>query len=92
MGMWRIRISLSDDPWSKAQLNEMLSRHQVAAVRLSPREGTDGELAGDVVLALPRDDELGDMLAALHTISPRVYVSRANHDHDSSMAVLACSD
>jgi hypothetical protein len=92
MVMWRIRINLSDDPWSRARLNEVLSRQQVTSIRLSPRAGTDAELAGDVVLELPGDDELGDMLAALHSISPRVYVSRASHDSDPSVAVLAGSD
>jgi hypothetical protein len=92
MAMWRIRINLSDDPRSRARLNEVLSRQQVTAIRLTPRAGTDAELAGDVVLELPRDDELGEMLTALHTISPQVYVSRASHDHDSSMAALAGSD
>ena len=88
MAMWRIRINLSDDPRSRERLNEVLSRQQVSAIRLTPRAGTDAELAGDVVLELPRDDELGEMLTALHTISPQVYVSRASHD-DPSMAALA---
>ena len=92
MVMWRIRLNLSDDPRSRARLNEVLSRHQVTALRLSPRADTDAELAGDVVLALAGDDELGDMLAALHSISPRVFVSRASHDHDPPLAVLAGSD
>jgi len=92
MAMWRIRINLSDDPWSRARLNEVLSRQRVTAIQLSPRAGSDAEVAGDVVLELPRDDELGDMLAALHAISPQVYVSRANHEHDHSMTALATSD
>jgi hypothetical protein len=92
MAMWRIRINLSDDPWSRARLNEVLSRQQVTAIRLSPRAGAEAELAGDVILALPRDDELGDMLTALHTISPQVYVSRASHDDDPSLAAAASSD
>jgi hypothetical protein len=92
MAMWRIRINLSDDPRSRARLNEVLSHQQVTAIRLTPRAGTDAELAGDVVLELPRDDELGDMLTALHTISPQVFVSRASQDHDASMAALAGSD
>jgi len=92
MAMWRIRINVSDDPRSRARLNEVLSRQQVTAIRLTPRAGADAELAGDVVLELPRDDELGDMLTALHTISPQVYVSRASHDHEPSMPALAGSD
>lgn len=101
MAMWRIRLSLSDDPLSRARLDEVLARQQVSAVRLTPRSGTDAELSGDVVLELPRDDELGDMLTALHTISPQVFVSRASQDwadedgepdSDSAVAALASAD
>ena len=94
MAMWRIRINLSDDPRSRARLDEVLSRHRVSAVLLTPRAGTQTELSGDVVLELPRDDELGDLLAALHTISPQVYVSRAHHqliDHEVAIAAMAQS-
>lgn len=95
MAMWRIRINLSDDPRSRARLDEVLSRQRVSAVQLTPRAGTETELSGDVVLELPRDDELGDMLTALHTISPQVYVSRAHHqriDPEVAIAALAQSD
>jgi len=92
MAMWRIRINLSDDPRSRERLNEVLSRQQVSAIRLTPRAGSETELSGDVVLELPRDDELGDMLTALHTISPQVFVSRASHELDTEMAALAGSD
>jgi hypothetical protein len=92
MAMWRIRINLSDDPRSRARLTEVLSRQEVSAIRLTPRPGTAAELSGDVVLELPRDEELGDMLTALHTISPQVFVSRASQDADVPMAVLAGSD
>jgi hypothetical protein len=95
MAMWRIRINLSDDPRSRARLSEVLARQQVSAVRLTPRAGTEAELSGDVVLELPRDDELGDMLAALHTISPQVFVSRATHyeaDTDSAIGAFAPVD
>jgi hypothetical protein len=80
MAMWRIRLNLSDDPRSRARLDEVLARQQVSAIRLTPRSGADAELSGDVVLELPHDDELGDMLTALHTISPQVFVSRAGLD------------
>ena len=95
MAMWRIRINLSDDPRSRARLTEVLARQQVSAVRLTPRAGTEAELSGDVVLELPRDDELGDMLAALHTISPQVFVSRASHrdlESDAAIGALAPVD
>jgi hypothetical protein len=94
MSMWRIRINLSDDPRSRARLDEVLSRQRVSAVLLTPRAGTQTELSGDVVLELPRDEELGDMLAALHTISPQVYVSRAHHqriDHEVAIAEMTQS-
>jgi hypothetical protein len=95
MAMWRIRINLSDDPRSRARLSEVLSRQQVSAIRLTPRAGSEAELAGDVVLELPRDDELGDMLTALHTISPQVFVSRATHngaDTDAAIGTFAPAD
>jgi hypothetical protein len=94
MAMWRIRINLADDPRSRERLNEVLARQRVSAIRLTPRAGA--ELAGDVVLELPRDDELGDMLAALHKISPQVFVSRASHDTaddpHATIGALAQSD
>jgi hypothetical protein len=81
MAMWRIRINLADDPLSRERLSEVLASQRVEAVRLTPRPGTAAELSGDVVLELPRDEALGEMLTALHTISPQVFVSRAE-DHD----------
>jgi hypothetical protein len=99
MAMWRIRLNLSDDPRSRARLDEVLARQQVSAIRLTPRSGADAELSGDVVLELPRDDELGDMLTALHTISPQVFVSRAGQDWtaevtdaDAAIGALAPAD
>jgi hypothetical protein len=98
MGKWRIRIRLSDDAQSRARLDEVLADQQVSAVQLTPRPGTDTGLSGDVVLELPRDDKLGDMLTALHMISPQVFVSRASSDHDelddldSPVGVLAPVD
>ena len=92
MAMWRIRINLSDDARSRARLNEVLSHQQVSVIRLTPQAGTEAELSGDVVLELPRDEELGDMLTALHTISPQVFVSRATSDDDAPVAALTGSD
>jgi hypothetical protein len=89
MSMWRIRINLSDDPRSRARLHEVLARQQVSAIRLTPRDGSDAELSGDVVLVLPRDEELGDMLTALHSISPQVFVSRAGQDSEAAVPVLS---
>lgn len=78
MAMWRIRINLADDPRSRARLDDVLASQRVHVVQLTPRPGTTAELSGDVVLELPRDDALGQMLTALHSISPQVFVSRAD--------------
>lgn len=83
MAMWRIRINLADDPRSRERLNEVLASQRVQAIQLTPRQGTAAELFGDVVLELPRDEALGEMLTALHTISPQVFVSRADAPIDS---------
>jgi len=78
MTMWRIRINLADDPRSRQRLDDVLASQHVQAIRLVPRQGSEAELSGDVVLELPRDESLGEMLTALHTISPQVFVSRAD--------------
>jgi hypothetical protein len=83
MAMWRIRINLADDARSRERLAEVLASQRVQAIRLTPRAGMPDELSGDVVLELPRDDALGEMLTALHTISPQVFVSRADTDQDA---------
>jgi hypothetical protein len=83
VAMWRIRLNLSDDPLSRERLTQVLASQQVSAVRLTPK--ADAELSGDVILELPRDDELGDMLTALHAISPQVFVSRAALDGAASV-------
>jgi hypothetical protein len=83
MAKWRIRIHLSDDAHSRARLDEVLANQQVSAVQLTPRPATDTAVSGEVILELPRDDELGDMLTALHMISPQVFVSRALPDQDN---------
>lgn len=90
MAMWRIRLNLSDDPRSRERLTEVLANQRVTAIELTPRAGAQTGLSGDVILELPRDDELGAMLTALHTISPQVYVSRA--PLASPVSVLAPAD
>jgi hypothetical protein len=96
MAMWRIRINLADDPRSRARLDEVLATQRVQVVQLTPRPGVTAELSGDVVLELPRDDALGEMLTALHTISPQVFVSRADADEagltTADEAELAAAD
>jgi hypothetical protein len=96
MAWWRIRFNLSDDPQTRARLAEVLASQRVSAVQLTPRADAESLLAGDVLLELPRDDELGDMLTALHMISPQVFVSRATSEHgialDHAVVDLAQAD
>lgn len=84
MAMWRIRINLADDARSRELLDEVLASARVQTIQLTPRNG-GAELSGDVVLELPRDDALGEMLTALHTISPQVFVSRADAHLDRAV-------
>lgn len=77
MSMWRIRITLSDDPRSQALLNDALAGQSVSQVRLTPAADT-AEMTGDVVVELTHNEGLGELLSALHTISPQVLVSRAD--------------
>jgi hypothetical protein len=79
MPLWRIRITLPDDPHSRELLDQALDGQRVTALNFTPREA-DAQMAGDVVLELPRDDDLGRMLGALHRISPQVFVSRADDE------------
>jgi hypothetical protein len=79
MPLWRIRITLPDDPHSRALLDRALDGRRVTELNFTPRD-VDAQMAGDVVLELPRDDDLGTMLSALHRISPQVFVSRADSD------------
>ena len=89
MPLWRIRITMSDDPHSRALLNQALEGQRVSEVRFSPRPANDTQIAGDVILELPRDDDLGTMLSALHRISPQVFVSRADDDKPAEAAATA---
>jgi hypothetical protein len=82
MPLWRIRITLSDDPTSRALLDQALAGQRVVEVNLAPRIADSGEVAGDVVLELSQDDDLGTMLSALHRISPQVFVSRVEDDRE----------
>jgi hypothetical protein len=96
MAKWRIRINVSDDAQTRARLDEVLAQQQVSAIQLTSRSGRGSGLAGDVLLELPRDNELGEMLTALHMISPQVFVSRAGNDYDetleSAIAAIAPAD
>jgi hypothetical protein len=81
MSLWRIQITMSDDPYSQEMLTAALAGQRVWALLRSQR---DTELTGDVIIELPRDDGLGALLGKLHMISPQVLVSSA--DQGSSLA------
>lgn len=78
MPLWRIRITLADDPHSRAVLNQALAGQRVSELNFTPRASRPSEMSGDVVLELPQDDDLGSILSALHQISRQVLVSRAD--------------
>jgi hypothetical protein len=78
MPLWRIRITMPDDPHSRALLDQALDGQRVTELNFTPREADAAQVAGDVVLELPRDEDLSPMLSALHRISSRVFVSRAD--------------
>jgi hypothetical protein len=78
MALWRIRITLADDPHSRTVLDQALAGQRISALNFTPRTARPSEVAGDVVIELRRDDDLGNVLSALHRISHQVLVSRAD--------------
>lgn len=78
MPLWRIRITLADDPHSRVVLNQALAGRRVSELNFTPRASRPSEVAGDIVLELPHDHDLDSILSALHQISPQVFVSRAD--------------
>ena len=78
MALWRIRITLADDLHSRTVLNQALAGQRVRELNFTPRTTRPPEMAGNVVIDLPRDDDLGPVLSALHQISPQVLVSRVD--------------
>ena len=76
--MWKIRLTLSDDPRSRALFHETLSDQPVSLVRLVPRSTGSTEITGEVMIGLADGEALGALLGALHIISPQVFVTRAD--------------
>jgi hypothetical protein len=76
MPLWRIRITLADDPHSRTVLDQALAGQQVTGLNFTPRTARPDLIAGDVLLELPNDEDLDPVLTALHQISPQVFVSR----------------
>ena len=76
--MWRIRLTLSDDQHSRALLHDALANKPVSVVRLEPCGANKAEITGEVMVEFAVDDGLAALLEALHMISPRVFVVRAD--------------
>ncbi len=87
MSIWRIRLTLSDDPRSLALFHEALADQPVSVVNLAPRVSGTAEMTGEIVVELAHDEGLGTMLGALHTISPQVFITRM----DTTAAPLAAN-
>ncbi len=75
---WRIQLPLPDNPGSRTLFHEALADYPVSAVRLIPRGADRAEMTGEVLVDLTQDEGLGDLLEALHVLSPRVFVSCAD--------------
>lgn len=78
MALWRFRITLADDPHSRTVLNQALAGQRISELNFTPRTARPSEVAGEVVIELPHDDDLGTVLSALHQISRQVLVSRVD--------------
>jgi hypothetical protein len=91
MALWRFRITLTDDPHSRTVLNQALAGQRISELNFTPRTARPSEVAGDVVIELPHDDDLGNVLSALHQISRQVLVSRADDAARADDATLTDS-
>ena len=51
MALWRIRITLADDPHSRTVLDQALAGQRISALNFTPRTARPSEVAGDVASA-----------------------------------------
>jgi len=77
MPSWRIRIAVPDSPASRSAVKQALSAQPVSYLRVTPSDEASGSTS-EIVIELPQDDGITNVLAALHAISPQVFVSRAD--------------
>ena len=88
--LWRIQLTLSDDQRSRALFYEALANKPVSVVRLEPCGVGKAEITGEVMVEFTPDGGLAVLLEALHMISPRVFVARADRpESPASPEVLA---
>src|SRR5258708_3496245 len=92
MTQWRIRLMVPEADVGRRALRNALAQAPVTGVRpatsRAPRAGLNGavdadltraevaELTGDVIIELGEEEALGELLRALHDISPQVFISR----------------
>ena len=76
--IWRIRLTLSDDPYSRTVLHQTLADQPVSALRLLPRDGGRAGMTGEVMIEAAGGQAQGALLGALHIISPQVFVTRSD--------------
>jgi hypothetical protein len=78
MPLWRIRIAVPDSPASRSAVKQALATQPVSYLRVTPTSDEVSPATSEIVLELPQDEGLANVLSALHAISPQVFVSRAN--------------
>lgn len=83
MPLWRIRVILPGDPHSHQAFRDVIAAYPSDRVRVESVRVDAAEMTGDVVVELPDDEPLGELLHTLHDISPQVFVSRANPPQSS---------
>ncbi|MHB1431684.1 MAG: hypothetical protein ACYCVZ_06175 [Streptosporangiaceae bacterium] len=89
MPLWRIRVALPDDPRSQEALRTAVAAYPAERVRVESMDPGGADLTGNVVVELRDDGPLGDLLHALHEISPHVFVSRVNPPEASAPQAAA---
>ncbi len=77
MPLWRIRIAVPDSPASRSAVKQALSAQSVSFLGAAPSEEASSSNS-EIVIELPQDDGITNVLSALHAISPQVFVSRAD--------------
>src|SRR5215469_5814907 len=75
MTQWRIRLLAPDADGGRQALCKALAQAPVTGVRLDP-PCVQVEEPRDVIIELAEEEALGELLRALHEISPQVFISR----------------
>ena len=89
MPIWKIRVVLSDDEASYEALRGVLASYQVSGLRLRDRPRHMPGTTSELIIELRESQPIGDLLHALHKISPQVLISRADADRPPAVAATA---